>query len=176
MRTSLTLVLSALTAAALAACSTGPTPFQSAAGGGYGYNEQQIEQNRYLVSFSGNSLTDRQTVETYLLYRAAELTRERGFDHFIVVRRDTDADTRYVGHGPGYSAFSVRYRYFHPRHGWYGFYDPFYNDVNIRESTRYEASAEIVMGRGAKPARADAFDAADVIRNLEPRVRRPDMG
>jgi len=176
MRKIAPLALAACSAIALAACSTGPTPFQSAAGGGYGYAEQQIEQNRFAVSFSGNSLTDRQTVETYLLFRAAELTRERGYDHFIVARRDTDSETRYVGFGPSYSAFSVRYRYFHPRHGWYGFYDPFYNDVNVRESTRYEASAEIVLGRGEKPNRPDAFDAADVIANLGPRVRRPDMG
>jgi hypothetical protein len=40
-----------------------------------GYSEQQIENNRFRVQFAGNSLTDRKTVETYLLYRAAELTK-----------------------------------------------------------------------------------------------------
>ena len=33
--------------------------------------------DRWKVSFSGNSLTDRNTVETYLLYRAAELTDQQ---------------------------------------------------------------------------------------------------
>ena len=39
---------------------------------------------------------------------------------------------------------------------------------------RYEATAEIVMGRGPKPAGdLNAFDAREVINNLGPRVLRP---
>jgi len=178
MRKSLILAAGAAAAVlAVASCATS-TPFQPAAPGGFGYAEQQIETNRFLVSFSGNSLTDRETVETFLLFRAAELTVEEGYDHFIVVRRDTDEETRFTGtsFGPRYSAFSVRYRYFHPRYGWYGFYDPFYDDIAIRESSRFEASAEIVLGRGAKPDDPEAFDARDVIANLGPRVTRPESG
>ena len=52
----------------LAACAAKPTPYQ-AAQGGFGYSEQQTEENRYRVSFAGNSATSRQTVEEYLLYR-----------------------------------------------------------------------------------------------------------
>jgi hypothetical protein len=43
----------------------------------------------------------------------------------------------------------------------------------VREIDRFEASAEIVMGRGAKPAGdPNAFDAREVIQNLGPRVTR----
>ena len=73
----------------LAACAS-PTPYQAADGSRRGYTEQQIETNRFRISFDGNSLTDRETVETYLLYRAAELTVEEGYDHFMVVTRATD--------------------------------------------------------------------------------------
>ncbi len=51
-----------------------------------GYSEQQLEPNRWRVTFSGNSLTDRRTVENYLLYRSAELTLSQGFDWFSTIR------------------------------------------------------------------------------------------
>jgi len=62
-------------AAGLTACAT-PTPYQpnirgQAASGGY--SEVRIEPDRFRVNFAGNSLTSRETVEGYLLFRAAEL-------------------------------------------------------------------------------------------------------
>ena len=107
--------------ALLGACATA-TPYQAAQNSNSGYAEQQIETNRWTVSFSGNSLTDRQTVETYLLYRAAELTSQQGFDHFRVVKRETEADTRYVQTGyndPFYSNFYCDYAYYSPRGRYY---------------------------------------------------------
>lgn len=82
----------------LAACATA-TPYQQASKSGNGYENQQIENNRWAISFSGNSLTDRQTVETYLLYRAAELTKTNGYDHFQIVTRETDAETSFTSTG-----------------------------------------------------------------------------
>ena len=60
----------------LAGCAQ-PTPYQPATEG-YGHSEQQIEDNRYRVSFAGNDLTPADTVQNYLLYRAAELTLGKG--------------------------------------------------------------------------------------------------
>ena len=174
----LRLLTLAATTALLAGCAN-PTPYQSGvARGGYGYEETAIESDRYLVSFSGNSLTERDTVETFLLYRAAELTVEQGYDHFFVVRRDTESDRRTVTTGdPFRSRFGVQYRYFHPAYGWYGWRDPFWDSqVTTREITRYEAQAEIVFGSGPAPDDPDAFDARDVINTLGPRVTRPETG
>lgn len=159
-------------AAALTACASGPTPYAPAGESRYGLTEQQVESDRFRISFSGNSLTDRDTVETYLLYRAAELTLDQGYDYFRLTQRDTESDTQLVGSST-YDRFGLRYRYYHPAYGWYGRYDPFWNDVNIREVTRYEAMAEIVLGRGAIPDTPDAFNAREVIANLGPRVQRP---
>ena len=157
----------------LSACAT-PTPYQSASGATYGFEETAIEADRYLVSFSGNSLTERETVETYLLFRAAELTLERGFDHFTIVRRDTEADRRFVGAADPYrSRYGFHYRYFHPIYGWYGWRDPFWNDVHVREISRYEAQAEIIFGRGRAPDNPDAFNAREVMSNLGPSIVRP---
>lgn len=45
------LVTTIALAGALTACAT-PTPYQSAEPGGFGFSQQQIEDNRYTVSFS----------------------------------------------------------------------------------------------------------------------------
>lgn len=175
MRITATLLIAG---ALLAACAT-PTPYQQAgqAGGSvYGYTEQAIERDRYRITFAGNSLTQRETVETYLLYRAAELTRERGYNHFTVVQRATDEDTRTWGGDPFYSRFYVDYRYYHPRYGWYGWHDPFWDDRRYHETTRYEATAEIVMGRRPSGDDANDFNAGEVLQNLGPDIVRPEVG
>lgn len=164
----------------LTACAT-PTPYQPAVGTRWGYEEMPIESNRYRVSFGGNSLTDRETVENYLLYRAAELTLQQGYDHFILANRATDEASRIVGHGSdpffNRSRLGMRYAFFHPRWGWRSMHDPFWDDVNYREINRYEASAEIVFGRGPKPAGdPGAFNAREVIENLGADIIRPETG
>ncbi len=89
----------------LAACATA-TPYQQAAADRYGFSEQQIESNRVRITFRGNTLTDRETVETYLLYRAAEVTISGGHDYFIVATRETDERTRLQNIGPRYHRFA----------------------------------------------------------------------
>jgi len=166
----------AVAAGLLTACATA-TPYQPAATTAYGFQEQRIENNRVRITFRGNTLTDRETVETYLLYRAAELTTEGGFDYFIVADRDTEERTRLQGSGYR-PRMAFDYWYFSPRRGWSPFYDPFWDEPSsYREVTRYEAVAEIAMFNGPKPANdPDAFDAREVRANLEGRVVRPPQG
>jgi hypothetical protein len=162
----------------LAACVTA-TPYQPRTGAsGYGYSDQRIEPNRFRLTFRGNSATDREQVENYLLYRAAELTLQNGYDYFVIVTRATDAKSTLQGYGYGrypYHPFFFEHRFFSPRFGWRGFYDPFWDDpMNYREITQYEASAEIVMYKGRKPADDPrAFDAREVQANLQGRVTAP---
>ncbi len=168
-------IILAAAASLLAACAS-QTPYRAAEGGGYGYSDSRIEQNRFRVSFSGNSSTDRETVKTFLLYRAAELTLQSGYDWFKVLDRETEKDTRYrssYAGGPWGHPGLFHYRYYHPHYGWHPIYDPFWNDRNYREVTRYEASAEIFMGRGPKPDDASAFDARQVQQNLGPQIAYP---
>jgi hypothetical protein len=181
-------------AAGLAACATA-TPYQpavrTASGPANGFYEMPLEGNRWRVGFAGNTVTSRQQVEDALLLRAAELTLQRGFDHFVAVNRATERDVRYQSTpgmsarygGFGYSRFGYPYwspywRHYRPSFGWRywdPFYDPFWDrDVEIREVDKYEANAEIVMGRGPAPANDPrAFDARQVYANLSPRVPRP---
>lgn len=158
-------------ATALAACATGPTPYQPAAGYERGYSEQKIEDARYRISFKGNSMTGRETVENYLLFRAAELTLQSGYDVFTIVSRDTDKD-RDIRRTGGYSRFS--YMYFSPRWGWVHAWDPFWSTpARYDEVTRYEAFAEIVMSRAPKGSDPNAFDARQVSQNLAASIQRP---
>src|SRR6478609_6036647 len=112
----------AILAATLAACATA-TPYQpymqgQAASGGY--SEARIESDRWRVNFAGNSLTSRETVEGYLLYRAAELTVQQGYDWFAIVQRDTDKSVRtYVDPDPFYSPWYGPYGYWRPSWRYY---------------------------------------------------------
>jgi hypothetical protein len=160
-----------------AACATA-TPYQPAASDRYGFSEQRIENNRVRITFRGNTLTDRETVETYLLYRAAEITLQNNMDYFIVANRDTEERTRLQSTGPRHARFAFDYWYFSPRRGWSPWYDPFWDEpTSYREVTRYEAVAEIAMFSGPKPAAdANAFDAREVQANLQGRIVRPPAG
>jgi hypothetical protein len=180
-------------AIALSACAT-PTPYRPVTGqGGYrtGYFDEQIENNRFRVGFSGNSVTSRETVERYLLFRAAQLTLERGFDHFTLVDRDTERRTRTQIiddplYGPGwgggfggfYGGWGPRWRYFRPGFGWGGWGGwggGFGGGItDVRQIDRYEAQAEILAGRGPKPQDVRAFDARQVVENIGPNVRMPE--
>lgn len=170
---------------ALASCMTA-TPYQPATGAGSyrtGFSDERIESDRFRVSFAGNSLTSRDTVERYLLFRAAEITLESGNDHFILVERDTEKRTNtYVTPGlsrPGpWGYWSPYWRYSRGRFGWRSwnpFYDdPFWDrDVDIRTVDRYEAMAEIVVGKGRKPDNVRAFNAREVVDRLGPTIQMP---
>lgn len=175
-----TSLLAALLAASLAGC-VGPTPYRPA-DGGFGYDEQLLERDRARVTFAGNSLTPRATVENYLLYRAAELTLDRGYDHFIIADRDVERRTTYetsvVGYGgwPGYwpgfgPGFWPGHACFHCRRG---FATAGVATATSRPRDRYTAYADIVMGQGDKPAgRPEAYDARDLLERLAPQIERP---
>jgi hypothetical protein len=165
-------ILIAACLAALSACAATPTPYQPYVKSDGGFTETQIETNRVRLTFKGNSLTDRETVETYMLYRAAEVTLANNFDYFVVADRATDAKSRTYGNyygDPYFDSFPLRYRY----------YDPFWGSAWSRSFdtttvTNYEASGEIAMFKGAKPSdKPEAFDARDVVKNLALKVKRP---
>jgi hypothetical protein len=157
------LALVVLLALLLAACAGKPTPYQSAQNG-YGYSEQRIEENRYRVSFSGNSATSRQTVEDYLLYRAAELTVQNGHDWFEVADRDTVQEySGYggspaigVGGGGGSGGVGV------------GLSFPMFGGGS---APSYTAHMDILVHDGEKPPQnPNAYDAFSVISQLQPKI------
>jgi hypothetical protein len=174
-------------AAGLSACATA-TPYQpnmpGAAVSG-GYSDYRLDQNKFRVTFAGNTLTSRETVERYLLYRAAELTVAQGYDWFSVDARDTDKTTRTYIDPPMYSP-SWSYGYWAPYWRYYGSswgwrtWDPYWGDpfwadrMDVRTVERYEATADITMMHGPRPANDPrAFDARQVMANLGPTIQLP---
>ncbi len=188
-------ILAALASSSLlvAGCMT-ETTYRPATGHGFnrtGYSDRQIEQNRYLVTFAGNSVTDRDTVERYLLFRAAELTLQNGYDYFVEVQRDTDrqARTYSTGGGFGYGGFGGGYwgpswAFYGRGYGWrrfgggfgYGGFGGFGwgDDFDVRTIDRYEASAEVVMRKGVPDKdNVRAFNAREVTERIGPTVVLP---
>jgi hypothetical protein len=158
----------------VAACQT-PTPYQPAVTpNGDGYTTQQIESNRFRVSFKGNSLTTRQTVDTYMLYRAAEVTLQNGGDYFVIVNKDVDKNTAYENYGDdlawGWGGGWGWRRGF----GGPGFGGGFGGGIDYtRPIPAYDAIADIVTYKGPKPAKdAYAYDAHEVMNAIGPTVVR----
>jgi hypothetical protein len=163
-----------------------PTPYRPVTIGENqtGFSDYRIEQNRYRVSFSGNSYTSRDTVERYLLYRAAELTLEQGYDWFYMAERTTDRFTRTRIDRPftsgAYGYWGPYWNYRSRRNGWRSWDpysgDPFWDrDIDVRSIDNYEATAEIVLGRGRDTGNdRRTFNARDVIDNLRGSIRLPD--
>jgi uncharacterized membrane protein YgcG len=161
MRASL---LTASLALLLAACATS-TPYQPAQKG-LGYFDQKLESNRYRVSFTGSPRTSRETVENYVMYRAAELTLQNGYDYFVVADRQTQSvpsSGSGLGFGFGLGSF-----------GSSGGYSVGVGSDGGSGSAQYSSQADILMYRGSKPEGApNAFDARAVMRNLEATIQRP---
>jgi len=142
------------------ACAT-TTPYQPLKGG-EGYSEQRIESNRYTVRFFGNAQTPRQTVENYLLYRAAEITLANGYDYFVVADQQTEAQTNYYESFSGGFGFG---RY------WWG---PRIGTDIITPEVQYEGILTILLRHGKKhEGDVKAFDAREVQTNLDPLIERP---
>ncbi len=171
----------------LTSCATS-TPYQPKSAGqsvSGGYTETRLSQNRFRVSFEGNTLTSRERVEGYMLYRAAELTIQNGYDWFRVDDRQVDHD-QHTYYEPsyrpwyGYGYWRPSWRYYRPNYGWHSWYpyggDPFWaEDIDARTVEKFEARAEINMARGSVPAEERVFEARKVINDIGPMIERPKL-
>ncbi|WP_267381943.1 MULTISPECIES: hypothetical protein [unclassified Sphingomonas] len=193
------LVLAALASSVLlvAGCAT-ETAYRPATGRGFdrtGYSDRMIEPGRFLVSFAGNSVTSRDTVERYLFFRSAELTLQQGYDYFLMADRDTKLRSRTYstpgigGPGWGYGGFGgywgPSWNFYGRGYGWrrfgggfgyggFGGFGGFGDDFDIQTVDKFEATAEIVMRRGPIPTgNIRAFDAHRVVETLGPTIVLP---
>lgn len=205
-------LLVAASVVVLTACATS-TPYQEASKPGAfdGFSQTMIENDRARVSFGGNSVTERETVENYLIYRAAELAVERGFESFTLLERNVEEKTRLSGgssFGGIYDPY-FNYSFYGPRFGWsrgsrfssfggfrggrgfgrrgfgrssfggrgFGFGGGFggHGGFDVREITKYRASAEVKFARFNKSGANDnSFNAREVLENLGPNIVLPE--
>ncbi|MDH3596157.1 MAG: hypothetical protein OEU09_22860 [Rhodospirillales bacterium] len=155
----------------LAACAALPTPYQPAADPfSYGYSDEQIDAETWRVSFAGNSITARGTVEDYLHYRAAEITLAAGAEGFVVVKEDIEKDVTY--HGVGYPAGGyISHGY---GRGYYSGFGVGYGTSTLSPTNSYTGYATIrVFNQTAPAGLGTAYDANAVLRVLGPKIVRP---
>jgi hypothetical protein len=161
------IAIAALTAT-VAACAT-PTRYQPAIGPtAVGFTEQQIEADRFRVTFRGGGGANAAQVADYALLRAADLTLGAGYEWFVVDQRYTQQD----GYGGGGPRFSV---------GVGGTDFGRRSAVGVGVGTGFSlgggpalsTTLEIRMGRGARPTGFNVYDAARVRSTIAPRAGYP---
>lgn len=161
-----TALLALAAAATLAACQTTPTYTAAASPNAAGYSEQQIETNRYSVTYRAPGGADLQTLQDYALLRAADLTLEHNHSWFWVDRRSMNGEGERsgprIGFGIGGGSFG--------RHTGVG--------IGVGTSfplgggggaTATSATLEVRFGEGPKPDDPNAYDARSIATNLRAR-------
>ena len=131
------------------ACETGPEYQPRTPGSTVGYTDLQLSQNRYRVTFSGGFDSTSGDVEMYLLRRAAEITLQNGFTHFIIQSGGTQRVSDYLSSPYAYGPV----------------YYPYWGDNWIAQ--RYSSYAEILLLKDTEAANApQAVDAQRVLVSL----------
>jgi hypothetical protein len=156
------LLLPALAALSLAACST-PTVYQAATGpNAMGYSEYRIEPGRYRVFFRGGSGASPEQVTDFALVRAADLALSQGYDWFRVGDRNVQAVGG--GYGPqiGLGVGGASFGRNTATSVGVG------TGFNLGGGPELRASMEVLMGRGPLPPGLDVYDARAVRGSLGP--------
>ncbi|MEM1343950.1 MAG: hypothetical protein AAGI34_05125 [Pseudomonadota bacterium] len=179
-------ILAVACVTALIGC-TQPTPYQPATFRQPGFSETAIEGNRFQVRVTGNRATSQAVLERQLLFRAAQITLDNGFDWFRIVSRAGDPRLSSLDAGPlalgettrasrrhrrGRSRFRFGFGFGFPLIiAPYPYYrDPYY----YRPLPPNEAVAEIQVFDGPKPADDPAaYSATAVVEWLGPVLRAP---
>jgi hypothetical protein len=134
----------------VAACAT---PYQSDGITG-GYEETKLEPGIWRVAYGGNGFTTRETVQTYFLYRCAELALEKGYDGFEIL-----SNIRLIKRArPVRVAAAVSTPIFIPMYEGGGIKPGVYADIRL-------------LKRPFTPAPPKIFDAAALKNTLEPLVQ-----
>lgn len=123
-----------------------------------------------------------------MLYRAAELTLQNGYDWFAVVDRNTEHNVRTIvepnpfyrpWYGSGYGGWRPDWNLYVPGSGWHTSFGwdsgpGWQQQYDLRQIEAFEASAEIRMHKGAiAVGDASAIDARKVATELGPKIERP---
>lgn len=165
-----TFIIAGLSALALAACASDPTPRNAANAYAEGYSERAVSANRYVIDYRMDG-ADYQRAFDLVLWRAAEITLQHGYTVFEVVSRDSATDpgarsttsvlTQYgvaYDRSCGLLSCTTRAR------------PVSWNSVQIAADGRRPSrivSLEMVMGHGTATGSPNGYLAAEVISNLE---------
>ena len=169
----LVMMVMVLSSLVLAGCSSS-TRYQAAdERGDYGYTETALGKDRYRITFTGNSITDKETVNDFALLRAAEVTLQEGYDWFQLVNRDTESKSRSTSSISGVQEFGGGTAVYQ-RCGLLSC-DTVVSQNPSRLSggvsstntrTSYQSSLEIKMGNDPMPDSAEAYNAQELASTL----------
>ena len=110
-----------------------------------GYGDSPIDVDTYRVMFVGNALTSAEIVDRYALYRAAELTQQKGFDYFVVIDEGMAGSTNVAGN----------------------------SDAKVSSSTTHEAFKTIKVYKGTKPeGGSNAYNAKSLLSVMGPTIEK----
>lgn len=133
-----------------------------------GYTDTQIDSNTFTVSVDTNGFTSQQTTSLHALYRAAELTIERGYDYFVIVGQGANATQTAVSipgtstsnttiHGTGQSAYARTTTTYAP--------------ATIVPMVFPNATVTVKAFKGQKPeGDPNAYDAKEVMKYIGPQI------
>ena len=151
----------------------GPTQYHPSLEG-TGYSDYKISEDRYRVSYTANSLTNRKKVTQYLIYRAAQIALESKKENFVVLDQ-SDQHFSLPDYAQGGETY--RHHYFEHHHLWFG--DDMVATEELSTPTleplaRYTASIDIMLySQGEPPAEGKAYNAREVIEVLGNTIVRP---
>ncbi|WP_370336720.1 hypothetical protein [Parvularcula marina] len=150
------ILIAALTLFGLAACASTTSVYGPATDTGFGYRDQQIEADRYRVSYRGRDMT---SADDGALRRAAEIATREGATWFRVVSRDVETPSGRssgtsigIGGATGGRNSSVGVGVRLPL-----------GDNGPREAV---VRLEILLGEGDMPGDEGVYDARQVLGNL----------
>ena len=150
-------------------CTTATPPYAAATTtAGAGYAEQQIESNRYSVTFRAPQGGDANLLQDYAMLRAADLTLAHNHDWFWVDRRALDDEGALhqgptFGIGVGGASFG--------RHSAAGVGVGLNFPIGGHsEHVARAATVEIRFGEGPKPDAVNAYDAHSLSTTIRARL------
>ncbi|MBL8530569.1 MAG: hypothetical protein JNK94_02440 [Hyphomonadaceae bacterium] len=162
------LLLTLSVALGLAACASTPPAYAPAAGtNSAGFSEQQIEANRYFVTYRAPNGADAALVQDYALLRAADLTLLNGREWFWVDRRGFDSAPSGGGASIGFGVGGATFGRRSATGVGVGVNFPIGAPAPARARS---ATLEIRFGQGPKPDEANAYDARSLSTSLRARL------
>lgn len=169
------LILTGVAVLSLAACATGPTAYGPAStGGGFGFNNTQIENDRFRISYTGRSPEE---AHDYALLRASEIALAEGYSHFKVLHGEIYGDDR----GRGNVSSSIGIGVGSGRGGYYGRRRSSTNvgvGIGIHDLGRalngdkYTSTVEVILKRSGSGTEDDGriYNARSVNESIRPPV------
>jgi len=168
------ILLSGAVIAFLGACATGPTAYGPKLGNGQntglGFNSQQIESDRFQVSFTGRNAEEARSLA---LLRAAELTKGEGFSHFRVIGSATNSHDR--GRSPistsvGVGIGSGGYRRYGGSRTNVGIGISINDIARTLQGRKVTADMEIILMNATDNLNDNVYEADSIIKSIRPDV------